>query len=135
VCVTGLLRVIVIGFSILQMLAPDGPREETKYELQGGGSVGGGAGNAVRQCCHVITVASTRRLRPVSVHVAGVFFSHSQPRRTQFCYARQCDRLMSNPELSRYQSIVNCKLYYIDVSCFVLSLLMSLTWSKGNKIK
>lgn len=77
--------VIVIGFSISQTSAPGGPREETKYDLQGGGSVGGGAANAVRQCCHVVAVAGTRRLpRPVSVHVAGVFcfflFSHSQRR-------------------------------------------------------
>jgi len=67
------VSVIVIGFSISQT-APGGPREETKYGLQGGGRVGGGAANAV-------TVLPRRRRRrhpafaaaTVSVHVAGVF--------------------------------------------------------------
>lgn len=82
------------------------PAAEGRDEIPRG-SVGGGAANAVRQCCHVAAVAGTRCLRPVSVHVAGVFcfflFSHSQRRRTRIRRARQCDRRMPIPERSRYQ--------------------------------
>lgn len=109
-CVSALV-LSLLGLRFRKRWRPSvrGKRRNTNNRAVGVGSVGGGAANAVRvrQCCQVVTVASTRRLRPVSVHVAGVFFLHSQPRRTQI--RRQCDRLMSIPELSGYQSIY-CKL-------------------------
>jgi len=104
------VSVIVIEFSISQASAPDRPTEETKNELQGGGSVGGGAADAVRQCCHVVAVAGTRRLQPaISTRCRCFLFLRNPQRRTWIRSAQQCGRRPPIPERSRWPLSINRK--------------------------
>lgn len=108
------VSVIVIEFSISQASAPDRSTEETKNELQGGGSVGGGAVNAVRQCCHVVAVTGTRRLQPaISTRCRCFLFLRNPLRRTWIRSTQQCGRQPPILERSRWPLSINRK-YYIN---------------------